>query len=104
MNNNLEKKQRLYRDQLVTIDDLEQFKTELLASLEALLKSKGTPPNKKWLKSHEVRKLLGISMGKLLSLRLNGTLPYTKIGSVIYYDYEDIGKMFENRKFTHTHA
>jgi hypothetical protein len=101
MNNNLERKQKLYRDQLVTVDDLEQFKTELLESFKTLLKGNGIAPAKKWLKSHEVRKLLGISAGKLLTLRINGSLPYTKIGGVIYYDQEDIQKMFESRKFSH---
>jgi hypothetical protein len=69
MNNNLERKQKLYRDQLVTVDDLEQFKTELLESFKTLLKGNGITPAKKWLKSHEVRKLLGISAGKLLTLQ-----------------------------------
>ena len=45
---------------------------------------------KKWLKSTEVRKLLGISPGTLQNLRINGTLPYSKIGGVIYYDHEEI--------------
>lgn len=101
MNNNLERKQKLYRDQLVTVDDLEQLKTELLESFKILLKGNGIAPVKKWLKSNEVRKLLGISAGKLLTLRINGSLPYTKIGGVIYYDQEDIQKMFESRKFSH---
>jgi hypothetical protein len=101
MNNNSERKQRLYRDQLVTVDDLDQFKTELLESFKTLLKGNGIAPAKKWLKSLEVRKLLGISAGKLLTLRVNGSLPYTKIGGVIYYDQEDIQKMFESKKFSH---
>ena len=102
MNNNTERKPRLYRDQLVTIDDLEQLKTELLESFKTLLKGNSNSPAKKWLKSNEVRKILGISAGKLLTLRINGTLPYTKIGGVIYYDQEDIGTMFESRKFSHS--
>ena len=50
---------------------------------------------KKWLKSFEVRKLLNISPNTLTNLRINGTLPYTKIGGVIYYNYDDIQSMLE---------
>ncbi|WP_421878262.1 helix-turn-helix domain-containing protein [Marinoscillum sp.] len=39
-----------------------------------------------------------MSPGTLQNLRINGTLPFTKIGGVIYYDYQDIHKMLtENR-------
>ena len=48
-----------------------------------------------WLKSYEVRKLLGISAGTLQNLRVNGTLPYTKIGGLMYYRFEDIQKLME---------
>jgi len=97
----MENKQRLYRDQLLTVGDLEQFKAELLAEFKALLKSGGVQPAKKWLKTSEVRKILDVSPGKLLTLRVNGTLPYTKIGGVIYYDQDDIQQMFSSRKFQH---
>lgn len=55
-------------------------------------------PTKKWLKSFEVRKLLNISHNTLANLRVNGTLPFTKIGGVIYYDYDDIQAMLTNKK------
>ncbi|WP_113662422.1 helix-turn-helix domain-containing protein [Pedobacter nanyangensis] len=101
MKNPLENRPRLYREQLLTVEDMEQFKFELLEAMKKLLKSNGTPPPKKWLKTDEVRKILGISAGKLLNLRINGTLPYTKIGGVIYYDQDDIQQMFSSRKFQH---
>jgi isocitrate dehydrogenase kinase/phosphatase len=28
-------------------------------------------------------------------MRINGTLPYTKIGGVMFYDYDEIKKMLE---------
>lgn len=92
---------KIYREQLITVDDLEQFKVELLTEFKTLLKGTGVQPGKKWLKTHEVRKMLGISSGKLLTLRINGTLPYTKIGGVIYYDQDDIQQMFIAKKFQH---
>ena len=90
---------KLYREQIITTDDLREFKIELLEDLKRLLKEHSGQPTKKWLKSYEVRKLLGISPGTLQNLRVNGTLPFTKIGGVIYYDYADIQAMLQSNKF-----
>lgn len=83
--------------ELITRDDLEKFKKELF---EEIRKHSPHPRNhghepRAWLKSYEVRKLLGISAGTLQNLRVNGTLPYTKIGGLMYYKYEDIQKLME---------
>lgn len=91
-------KSRMYREQIITTDDLREFKMELLEEIEQLLKSMDGKPGKQWLKSPEVRKLLDISPGTLQNLRVNGTLAYTKIGGVIYYAYEDIQKMLEDNR------
>ena len=56
------------------------------------------PKQKQRLKSSEVRKLLKISPGTLQNLRINGTLSFTKIGSIIYYSYEDIEAMLDSNK------
>ncbi len=66
--------------------------------IRQLFKEHNGEPSKKWLKSYEVRKILNISPGTLQNLRLNGTLPYTKIGGVMYYDYADIQEMLQSRK------
>ncbi|HEY4787353.1 MAG TPA: helix-turn-helix domain-containing protein [Bacteroidales bacterium] len=87
--------------EIITTDDLREFKIELLEDFKKLLKEHGGQPAKKWLKSHEVRKLLYISPGTLQNLRINGTLPYTKIGGILYYDYEDIQKILMDRKTLH---
>lgn len=83
---------------IVTIEDLQNFKQELLAELQKILSQRQPTPTRKWLKSHEVRRLLTLSPGTLQNLRVNGTLPFTKIGGVIFYDYDDIQKMIEEHK------
>jgi hypothetical protein len=50
---------------------------------------------RKWLKSHEVMKLLKISPGTLQTLRFNGSLKFSKVGGIIYYLHEDILRMLE---------
>jgi len=84
--------------EIITTDDLREFKIELLEDFKRLLKEHGGQPSKKWLKSPEVRKLLGISPGTLQNLRINGTMPYTKIGGILYYDNEDIQKILMDKK------
>ncbi len=83
---------------IVTIEDLESFRHSLLADLQKIISQKQGPPANKWLKSHQVRRLLTLSPGTLQNLRINGTLPFAKIGGVIFYDYEDIQRMIDDRK------
>jgi hypothetical protein len=78
---------------VLTIEDLQEFKKELLQELKTIFPTNQSTSSKKWLKSTEVRKLLGISPGTLQNLRINGTLPYSKIGGVIYYDHEEIQRI-----------
>lgn len=79
---------------LITKEDLKQFKNEMLTEMKHLLKP-GQGQSKQWLKSYEVRKLLNISPGTLQNLRVNGTLRYTKIGGLLYYKLEDIQTLLE---------
>ncbi|AEA42583.1 helix-turn-helix domain-containing protein [Fluviicola taffensis] len=88
--------------QIVTIEDLEQFKIDLISEFKTIVESqfthinvKNDEPKKTWLKSHQVQRLLSISPGTLQTLRLNGTLPFTKIGGVLFYDEADINRLFE---------
>jgi hypothetical protein len=80
---------------IITPEDLNEFKEDLLKDIKLLITNQSKPQAKKWLKSPEVRKLLGISTGTLQNLRINGTLPYTKMGGVIYYDYMEIMKVLD---------
>ena len=83
---------------IITVDDLQTFKQDFLEELVNVLEQRQATPARKWLKSHEVRRLLTISPNTLQSLREKGTLPYTKIGGVIYYDFDDIKKMLDSNK------
>ena len=83
---------------IVTTEDLQYFKKEILDEINRLFKEANGQPTKKWLKSYEVRKVLNISPGTLQNLRVNGSLPYTKIGGVMYYDNGDIQEMLNSRK------
>ncbi|MHA6280818.1 helix-turn-helix domain-containing protein [Salinimicrobium sp. CAU 1759] len=83
---------------IITTDDLREFKMELLEELKELLNIKSGSAPKKWLKSTDVMKMLKISPGTLQNLRVNGTLPYTKIGGLIYYDASEIERVMQENK------
>jgi len=82
--------------ELVTKNDLDNLRDSLLKEFRAMMGS--APVSKKWLKSSEVREILGCSPGTLQNLRVNGTLEYTKIGGTIYYSSESVNTVFEKNK------
>ncbi len=83
--------------EIITKEDLNEFRSLLLNDLKEIIRSK-PQQQKQWLKSNEVRKLLNISHGTLQNLRTNGTVTYTKIGSIMYYDQADIDKLLNGNK------
>ncbi|MEM1336719.1 MAG: helix-turn-helix domain-containing protein [Bacteroidota bacterium] len=86
---------------IITTDDLREFKMELLDDIKNLLAKQSKGTLKKYLKSSEVMDLLQVSPGTLQNLRINGTLPYTKVGGIIYYDAEEIQKVMEANRVNH---
>jgi hypothetical protein len=79
--------------ELITREDLRRLE-DLLKEIKQIVQPGQSQP-KKWLKSSEVRKMLNISPGTLQNLRINGTLRFTKMGSIMYYKLEDINKVLE---------
>jgi DNA-binding MarR family transcriptional regulator len=83
--------------EILTKEDLENFRIAIISDITEILDKKATT-NKKWLKSYEVRKLLNISAGTLQAMRSNKTISYTKIGNILFYKYEDIEKLMRSNK------
>jgi hypothetical protein len=91
-------KQRKMQIEILTKNDLIEFKSELLNELKSFMgKTKSSTPQKEWLKSHEVRKLLGISPGTLQSMRVNKVITYSKVGGIFFHSYADICKLLEGK-------
>lgn len=87
---------------IITPEDLNEFKNELLENIKSLITHQTGRVSKKWIKSPEVKKFLGISNGTLQNLRINGTIPYTKVGGVIFYDLQEIEKVLEDNHVKNT--
>jgi len=86
---------------IITTDDLLEFKLELLDDIKNLLVKQSKGKLKKYLKSSEIMDLLQISPGTLQNLRINGTLPYTKIGGIIFYEAEEIQSVMTANRVHH---
>ncbi len=76
---------------IITKQDLEAFKAELLFEISEILKPER---KKRWLTSKDVLKLLSCSASSLQTLRIKGEVKGTKIGGKWYYDYFEIEKLF----------
>ena len=83
---------------ILTTDDLYDFKLELLEEIKKLISQPKSQEAKKYLKSSEVMELLSISPGTLQNLRINGTLPYSKIGGIILYEEKEIERVMEENR------
>jgi len=85
---------------IVTKDDLQELKSELFEKIESLIQKQPEPKKDEqdWLKSHHVQRMLGISAATLQNLRVNGTMPYSKIGGVIFYEKAEVLAVLESNK------
>jgi hypothetical protein len=82
--------------EIITQEDLQKFRLQLLEDLTRIISGAVQPQsNKEWLRSSEVRKMLGISHGTLQNLRIKNILPHRRIGGLMYYKYQDILKLLE---------
>ena len=81
---------------LLTKADIQDLKADIINELKRIFNY--PVQQKEWLKSIDVMDLLGCSPGTLQNLRVNGTLPFTKMGGTIYYAYRDVLKILNENK------
>lgn len=93
---NVKPKHHIMEIEIITSKELQEFKCTLIEEIKQLLTNQSSHATRRWLKTKEVLKALNISPGTLQQMRSNGTLPYSKIGGVIYYDSDQINKMIQN--------
>ena len=79
--------------EVLTKQDLEAFKAEIVAILQSFTERQQQGTVKQFLRTREVKKLLGISTGTLANLRVKGLLHPTKVEGVYYYASDEIRKL-----------
>ncbi|WP_207515922.1 helix-turn-helix domain-containing protein [Longitalea luteola] len=84
---------------IVTKEDLQEFRMQLLNDIKELLTREKEEKREleviEGYKTSHVRKILGCSVNKLVSLRISRKLRIKKIGGTIYYNKEDIKRLLE---------
>ncbi|WP_136468530.1 helix-turn-helix domain-containing protein [Flagellimonas onchidii] len=83
---------------ILTQEDLEGFKESLLDEIKEILLKNDRITLDRWIKSNAVMNKLGISPGTLQNFRINETIPFSKLGGIIYYDEEEIHKILMDNK------
>jgi len=92
-------KQLMMAIDIVTKEDLQHFRLQLLSELKELIAQFTNESSKvpiEGYRTNQVRKILNCSNGKLQSLRIAGKLRCKKIGGALYYVAEDIKKLLTN--------
>jgi len=82
--------------EIVTIEDLEKFRIRLLGDLVKMMQR--PDPVEPLLRSGQVRKMLNISPGTLLKLRVKGLLPFVKLDGSFRYRLVDVEKAMQSMK------
>jgi hypothetical protein len=86
--------------EILTKEDLQAFRVQLLNDIRELFAARPKAPEKVWLKTREVKKVLKISSNTLQNLRITGKLHPTKLGGIFYYSQEEIHKLLGETDYT----
>ncbi|MGJ1435637.1 helix-turn-helix domain-containing protein [Sphingobacterium siyangense] len=78
---------------IVTKDDLEEFRVKLLSEIREILKIQEVKSFPRSIKTKQVLEILDISAGKLQQMRIAGELSYKKVGGTYYYNYNEVKRL-----------
>lgn len=84
----------MHLDELVTKQDLHQLERAFREIIDSRI-PEGFVPGRKWLRSGEICKWLGISASTLQNMRDSGSIPFTMLDKTYLYPYEEIRKRLE---------
>lgn len=85
--------------EIVTKAELSELRTEILEKLEQIARHTcaTSPEVKPYLRSAEVKRLLGISHGKLQQMRDRGQIKFTRVDGTLFYRASDIDALLKNK-------
>jgi len=83
--------------EMITKEDLQQLRLQLLEDIKSIFQKEQDIKNGdiKGYKTAHVRKILGCSVNKLVSLRIARKIRVKKIGGTVYYNRDDVKKLLE---------
>jgi Mn-dependent DtxR family transcriptional regulator len=83
----------------LNLESIKQIRSELIEIKSTLKKLTDESVNKKYVRSKELARILGISESSLQNLRISGVLPYKKIQGTLLYDLEEVYATIERNSF-----
>jgi hypothetical protein len=83
--------------EIVTKEDFQIFRMQLLADIKAILAAHTAEPKAalEGYKTKDVRRILGCCYNTLKSLRISRKIRTKKVGGTIYYNKEDVRRLVE---------
>lgn len=76
--------------EVMSKEDLMNVRRELIAEIQDVKRLLQGRNEQQYLRSKDVKRILGCSDSKLESLRKSGKLPHTKVQGTIYYNSDDV--------------
>ena len=77
--------------------EIQEFRKQILQDLIDFF-SIEIPAENRWIKTAEVKKILGCSVTTIHNYKNAGILSYTKIGGTIYYDKEGVLDLLNSKR------
>lgn len=83
--------------EIITKEDLELFRVQLLKEIKELLPAKGhnSKEEVEGYRTRDVRRILGCCYNKVKALRIARKIRTKKVGGTIYYNKDDVRRLVE---------
>ncbi len=81
---------------VITAEDLERQLQKVVDELKFAVTNDSS--NVRWIRSKQVKELLGISDSKLQTMRINRSITYSQIDGTYFYDKVSILRLLEQNK------
>jgi hypothetical protein len=82
---------------VITAEDLERQLQKVVDELKFAVTNNDSS-NVRWIRSKQVKELLGISDSKLQTMRINRSITYSQIDGTYFYDKVSILRLLEQNK------
>lgn len=88
---------------VITAEDLERQLQKVVDEVKSAVTNNNSS-NVRWIRSKQVKELLGISDSKLQTMRINRSITYSQIDGTYFYDKESILSLLEQNKVLCEHC
>jgi Ser-tRNA(Ala) deacylase AlaX len=88
---------------VINAEDLERQLQKVVDEVKSAVTNNDSS-NIRWIRSKQVKELLGISDSKLQTMRINRSITYSQIDGTYFYDKESILSLLEQNKVLCEHC